>query len=394
MSRQPHCPSHIARHVLRVAAWLAAASCLPSFAGLEVNPVFPAYGVPVTLELKSIGPPPWVPGTRYRRDGNNITLEMENMPGGYFGPRADMQYMPVPLGEIAPGTYAIQARLYDLGEPDAPARLFTQTLQVPPPDAPGVYPVPRVPGAHESMELVVRGDAAIDASSVRYSITGTTIRIDFSYSQNSSGELFAKVKVDGLPPGTYRAEAFGTYPWMLTPPRETVGTFTVASTSTVVEYYSEKLDHYFITAGPEAAILDAGTGFQRTGQRFKAWLNAGDAPVSAVPVCRFYANGPNSHFYTGDPGECQMLKALEQKEKSALPKGGPYSGWQYEGTAFYALMPVNGSCPAGTTPVYRSYNNRWAQNDSNHRFMVTDDMRFVMSQSGRLDEGVVFCSPV
>ena len=88
-----------------------------------------------------------------------------------------------------------------------------------------------------------------------------------------------------------------------------------------------------------------------------------------------------------------MLKALEQKEKSALPKGGPYPGWQYEGTAFYALMPVNGSCPNGTTPVYRAYNNRWMHNDSNHRFMVTPEMRFVMSQ-GWLDEGVVFCSPV
>jgi len=393
MSSNPRFPSDIARHVLRVAAWLAAAACLPSFAGLEVNPVFPAYGVPVTLELKSVGPAPWVPGTRYRRDGNSITLEMENVPGGYFGPRPDMQYMPVPLGEIAPGTYAIQARLYDLGDPDAPARLFTQSLQVPAPEAPGVYSVPRVPGAYESMELVVRGNAPIDASSVRYSITDMTIRIDFSYSADFSGEPFAKVKLDGLRPGTYRAEASGTSASMMTPPRQYFGTFTVASTSTVVEYYSEKLDHYFITAGPEAAILDAGTGFQRTGQRFKAWLNAGDAPASAVPVCRFYASGPNSHFYTGDPGECEMLKALEQKDKSALPKGGPYPGWQYEGTAFYALMPVNGSCPNGTTPVYRAYNNRWMHNDSNHRFMVTPEMRFVMSQ-GWLDEGVVFCSPV
>ena len=393
MSSNPRFPSDIARHVLRVAAWLAAAACLPSFAGLEVNPVFPAYGVPVTLELKSVGPAPWVPGTRYRRDGNSITLEMENVPGGYFGPRPDMQYMPVPLGEIAPGTYAIQARLYDLGDPDAPARLFTQSLQVPAPEAPGVYSVPRVPGAYESMELVVRGNAPIDAASVRYSITDMTIRIDFSYSADFSGEPFAKVKLDGLRPGTYRAEASGTSASMMTPPRQYFGTFTVASTSTVVEYYSEKLDHYFITAGPEAAILDAGTGFQRTGQRFKAWLNAGDAPASAVPVCRFYASGPNSHFYTGDPGECEMLKALEQKDKSALPKGGPYPGWQYEGTAFYALMPVNGSCPNGTTPVYRAYNNRWMHNDSNHRFMVTPEMRFVMSQ-GWLDEGVVFCSPV
>jgi serine protease len=204
--------------------------------------------------------------------------------------------------------------------------------------------------------------------------------------------MFAKVKLDGLAPGSYRAEAYGSWPTMMSPPRQYTGAFNVAATSTVVEYYSEKLDHYFITAGAEAAMLDAGTSFQRTGQRFKAWLDAADAPASAVPVCRFYASGPNSHFYTGDPGECQMLKALEQKEKSAMPKDKAYPGWQYEGIAFHALMPVNGSCPAATTPVYRSYNNRWRENDSNHRFTVTADMRFVMSE-GWIDEGAVFCSP-
>jgi hypothetical protein len=239
----------------------------------------------------------------------------------------------------------------------------------------------------------VRVDAPIDASSLRASVTNATIRIDFSYSTDAGAPHFARLKLDGLAPGAYRAEAYGTYPTMMTPPRgSAAGNINVASTSTVVEYYSEKLDHYFITAGSEAAILDAGSAFQRTGQRFKAWLNAADAPASAVPVCRFHATGPNSHFYTGDPGECQMLKALEQKEKSALPKDRPYEGWQYEGIAFHALMPVNGSCPAATTPVHRFYNNRWQQNDSNHRFTVTPEMRFVMSQ-GWIDEGVVFCSP-
>jgi serine protease len=242
------------------------------------------------------------------------------------------------------------------------------------------------------MELLVRADRPIDPSSLRTSVTSDGIRIDFSYSTDPSARPFARVKLDGLPPGTYRAEAYAADPASLSPPRPQVGIFSVSSTSTVAEYYSAKLDHYFITAGPEAATLDAGTAFQRTGQTFKAWLNAADAPASAAPVCRFHASGPNSHFYTGNPGECQMLKALEQKEKAAQPKGQAYPGWQYEGIAFYALMPVNGSCAAGTTPVYRHYNNRWMQNDSNHRFTVTADMRFVMSL-GWVDEGVVFCSP-
>jgi hypothetical protein len=386
-------PSHIALRIARASVWLAAmTSPMGAVAGLEINPVFPAYGVPVALELKSVGPEPWAPGTRYRRDGNNITLEMENMPGGYFGPRWDMQYLPVPIGEVAPGKYAVQARLYDLGDPDAPPRIFTQPLVVPAPDASGVYPVPQTPGAYESLELVVRADGPVDASSLRTSIANGTLRIDFSYSTDPSAQSFARVKLDGLPPGVYRAEAYGSNPGLASAQRPHTGTFTVASTSTIVEYYSAKLDHYFITGGPEAAVLDAGMAFQRTGQRFKAWLNAADAPLAAAPVCRFYASGPNSHFYTGKPDECQMLKALEQKEKSAQPKGQAYEGWQYEGIAFYALVPADGSCPNGTTPVYRHYNNRSAQNDSNHRFTVTPQMRFVMSQSW-IDEGAAFCSP-
>ena len=392
MSRTPPTQSHIARRSWRAAAWLIAASSLPVAAGLEVNPVFPAYGIPVTLELNSVGPAPWVPATRYRRDGNSITLEMENNPGGYFGPRPDMGYMPVPIGEMAPGTYAVQARLYDMRDLDAPPRIYTHMLQVAPPEAPGVYAVPRVPGAYEALELVVRADAPIDPSSLRVSVANDTVRVDFSYSAIPGAEPFARVKLDGLPPGAYRAEAYGSNPSMWAPARPYSGSFSVAATSTVAEYYSPKLDHYFITAGAEAAALDAGTAFQRTGQRFKAWLHASDAPAAAAPVCRFHASGPNSHFYTGNPAECEMLKALEQKEKSSQPKGQPYPGWQYEGIAFYALMPANGSCPGGTTPVYRHYNNRWMENDSNHRFTATVEMRYAMSQ-GWIDEGAVFCSP-
>ena len=84
-------------------------------------------------------------------------------------------------------------------------------------------------------------------------------------------------------------------------------------TATVVEFYNTSLRHYFITADPaEAAGIDngaAGAGWVRTGGRFSAWKNAGDAPgVSAV--CRFYGTpvrGPNSHFYTADAGECAKV---------------------------------------------------------------------------------------
>ena len=229
MSRIQSTQSHIARRICRAAAWLIAASPLSALAGLEVNPVFPAYGIPVALELNSVGPAPWVPATRYRLDGSSITLEMENNPGGYFGPRPDMGYMPVSIGEMAPGTYAVQARLYDMRDLDAPPRIYTHMLQVSAPEAPGVYAVPRVPGAYEALELVVRAEAPIDPSSLRVSVANDTVRVDFSYSTIPGAESFARVKLDGLPPGAYRAEAYGSNPSMWAPARPYSGNFGVAS---------------------------------------------------------------------------------------------------------------------------------------------------------------------
>jgi hypothetical protein len=395
MSRSTLGKSHKARRLVRAAAWLAAAWSASAHAGLEVNPVFPAYGDPIALELNNVGTAPWVPGTRYRREGNSITLEMENAAGGLFGPPGmDMQDMPVAIGELAPGRYALQARLYDLADPTAVPRIFSHSLEVAAPDAQGVYSVPRSPGALQEFELVVRADAPIDAKSLRATVNGASVRIDFSYTLEASATGYAAVKVPGLAPGTYRAEAFGTNGTIVGAVKRFAGDFNVANTSAVVEYYAPTLDHYVITAWPdEIAALDAGTGFKRTGQQFKAWLRASDAPGYAVPVCRFYATGPNSHFYTADPGECQMLKSLEQKQKAeSLAKGQSFGGWQFEAIAFYALAPQGGACAAGSTPVYRAYNGRGNENDSNHRFTVTAGMRFAMSR-GWFDEGVAFCSP-
>src|SRR5438045_3125413 len=54
-----------------------------------------------------------------------------------------------------------------------------------------------------------------------------------------------------------------------------------------VEYYSSILGHYFLTAFPEeAAALDVGQGWSRTGFSFPVYL---DASAGALPVCRFYS---------------------------------------------------------------------------------------------------------
>src|SRR5258706_7648678 len=176
-------------------------------------------------------------------------------------------------------------------------------------------------------------------------IDGGLVRIDFDYSLDGSKPSCATRKLAGLAPRAWRVEAYGHNSGIASPGRELNGSFTVDAASTVVEYYSRQLDHYLVTAWTdEIAALDAGTAFKRTGERFKAWLRAADAPAYAVPVCRFYASGPNSHFYTAAPGECQYLKSLQQKQAAdAAAKGQPFPGWQFEAIAFYAVAPENGS---------------------------------------------------
>lgn len=389
-------PSHIRRLFasasLTAAAFFAGTTCAAS---VDVNPAFPAYGDAVAVQLNGIGPAPYLPATRYRRDGRVITLEIEQIAAGFFGPRPDMVSTPLALGEIAPGSYTLQARLFDIGNPDAAPRLFTRTLEIAAPEAAGIYAVPRSPGAYETFQLLVRADDSLDPASLRATLNGTTLRIDFDYSTAPGAPSFAPVQVQGLAPGTYRVEAYGRNPTVMAPLHGFFAEVRVLATTPVIEYYSAKLDHYFVSAWPdEIGALDAAATFERTGERFRAWLRAADAPASAVPVCRFYASGPNSHFYTADPAECQLLKSMEQKQRAdASAKGQAFAGWQFEAIAFFAIAPENAKCPANTQPVYRTYNGRAAENDSNHRFMVRQLVRDAMMMSWT-EEGVAFCAPL
>jgi uncharacterized protein (DUF1800 family) len=157
-------------------------------------------------------------------------------------------------------------------------------------------------------------------------------------------------------------------------------------TGTAIEWYNTVIGHYFITSGPaEIRFVDAGgagPGWVRTGGQFATYLGPNDAP-GLSPVCRFYGTpgvGPNSHFYTPNATECAMVK-LDP-------------GWTYEGIAFYIQEASAGACAAGTTPVYRSYNNGALRNDSNHRYTV-DYTVFAKSRSfGYYPEGIGMCAPL
>lgn len=173
---------------------------------------------------------------------------------------------------------------------------------------------------------------------------------------------------------------------------------------TVVEYVNtadfpnSPGGHYFYSADVREQVgVDVGEvgAFKRTGRSFKAG--------GYVSVCRFYGSmspGPNSHFFTADQGECDLLKSLQQ-----TPIPGAAQQWNYEGQGFMANTPIPAvaggapTCPAGSVPVYRAYNNAWGANgknprDSNHRFSTDpDDIQEVVTKYGWQNEGIAMCAP-
>ncbi len=146
------------------------------------------------------------------------------------------------------------------------------------------------------------------------------------------------------------------------------------------------LDHYFVTPlSTEQANLDAGltpTKWTRTGRTFNAYDASG---TGTSPVCRFYippALG-DSHFLGRGTAECAATAAKNPS-------------FALEASAFiHMVLPTAGTCPAGTTPVYRVFSNRA---DANHRYMTDRAVREQMVGKGWVAEGdgpdlVVMCAP-
>jgi hypothetical protein len=165
------------------------------------------------------------------------------------------------------------------------------------------------------------------------------------------------------------------------------GVYVLWSGDSVVEFYNSILNHFFITAtaAEQAAIINgsAGPGWSMTGNAFGAG--------GIAQVCRFYGSvvpGPNSHFYTIDPDECQQLKDIQAQTPASQKR------WNFESNDFASTKPTGGSCPAGTVAVYRAYNNGFSLGiDSNHRITPNRIAYLQQAAQGWIGEGIVMCAP-
>ncbi len=153
------------------------------------------------------------------------------------------------------------------------------------------------------------------------------------------------------------------------------------------EFYNSGLDHFFLTWNVQEMIaLDSKEeirGWNRTGKWFKAYPTA---RAGTEAVCRFYIPPGlgDSHFFGRSPSECAQTKA----KFPALIEEDP--------TYMYMYLPMAGTCPESTTPVYRAFNNR---PDANHRYAADRFARDQVVAWGWIAEGdgpdlVVMCAPV
>ena len=156
----------------------------------------------------------------------------------------------------------------------------------------------------------------------------------------------------------------------------------------VIEYYDAGFDHYFITANPnEIVALDSGdiAGWTRTGFQFHAYATGANGTSA---VCRFFSTAfapKSSHFYTPFASECAAVKTN--------------AAWLLESdAAFYIATPAgDGSCAAGSVPVFRLYNSGQG-GAPNHRYTTDLSVRAQMIEHGWAPEGfgpssVEMCSP-
>ena len=212
-------------------------------------------------------------------------------------------------------------------------------------------------------------------------LSGMSCTASIVYKPSRTGSKQAKVQISAGTIGPYEFPVVGIGG------SSSTGNTTTPTNSDVVEFYNSNLDNFFVTsnAAEQAGVLNggAGPGWVATGERFKSGGSA--------QVCRFYGSispGPNSHFYTIDPSECAGLKSLQATSPASAPR------WNFESLDFASTPASGGSCPSGTTPVYRAYNKGSLRGiDSNHRITASFAAYQAQVAKGWAAEGVVMCAP-
>lgn len=141
--------------------------------------------------------------------------------------------------------------------------------------------------------------------------------------------------------------------------------------------------YFFYTANRnEQDLLESSTSWWRTSNTFKSG--------GYLSVCRFFG-GPaptlKRHVFSADETECKRLRAD--------------SAYNDEGLPFRASLQIPASvaapatCPAGTVPLYRAYNQATGQNlPENYRY-ATNKVLFIdlLGNEGWRDAGVAMCVP-
>ena len=155
---------------------------------------------------------------------------------------------------------------------------------------------------------------------------------------------------------------------------------------TVVEYFHTSSGHYFMTGSADDQHLlesaPARASFAPTGRSFAAWSASNTSrPAEAVAVARFFSPALASHVFTANAEDIKLLRSH--------PATASGSGFVDEGTAFFALAPVDSRCDAGTKAIFRAFNNRV---DGNHRFSNELELHATMLNTGFSDDSVAFCS--
>ncbi len=166
----------------------------------------------------------------------------------------------------------------------------------------------------------------------------------------------------------------------------------VATEVEVLEFRRDPSDYFLTVDRDEIAALDSGLipGWARTGEGFFAYAADSAVEPNMSPVCRFFGRadaGQHSHFFSAYADECAAIAAWLPNE------------WLLESSnVFVVALPDagDGSCAAGTVPVYRLYNNDRGAVD--HRYTTSRAIQGQMIAAGWLAEGsgpgaVAMCAP-